>query len=188
MSKHCQTEFAQQRKKLLEESLLNLMEEKAYPEITVKDICREAAIPRRTFYHYFESKEDVRDAIIESVMLQCFLENITDFQLTREGMAHCFYRVFLFWQGENRRKLDILLKNGMETQLMTFSIQWIIREWTGTQQNVQLSPKLLEIGLMVGVSNFFSLLFYWSRNGYQETAEQMADYAVWVLPQAFYNL
>ena len=24
--------------------------------------------------------------------------------------------------------------------------------------------------------------FYWSRNGYQETPEQMAEYTIWVLP------
>lgn len=41
---------------------------------------------------------------------------------------------------------------------------------------------------MVGVTDFFTLLFYWSRSGYQETPEQMAEYAIWVLPQAFFNL
>lgn len=188
MLKQCHTEFAYQRRELLERSLLSLMNIKRYHDITVKDICGEASIPRRTFYHYFESKENVLDSILENLIHRCFLEVMFDLRLGKETMRDSFVQVFRFWQGDNRILLDILIKNKLETQLMGYALQSIRDEKIGYLQKSNLDPKLVEIGLMVGVTDFFSLLFYWSRNGYQESPEQMAEYAVWVLPQAFYNI
>ena len=183
----CHTEYAIQKKAKLEASLLNLMQQQ-YSEITVTDICRESGIPRRTFYHYFESKEDALNSIIEELMHQCFLEVMFEFRLGMIDMKESFVRIFRFWEGTNRAKLDALIRNGLESRLMTWSLQFIRAEKIGFLSNSNLDPKLVEIGLMVGVTDFFTLLFYWSRGGYQETPEQMAEYAIWILPQAFYNL
>lgn len=188
MPKLCQTEYTNQRKQLLENSLLNLLDTKPYPDITVKDICQEADIPRRTFYHYFESKGDVLESLVSTMIMDCFLQVMFDIRLGIENMRSSFEQVFRFWQGDNRRRLDCLIRNGLESQLMASALQWLQHEKVGILQNSDLNPKLVEIGLMVGVTDFFSLLFYWSRNGYQETPEQMANYAMWVLPQAFYTL
>ena len=188
MTKPCLTEFAQHRRELLEQSFLTILEKKPYPEISVKDICQEADIPRRTFYHYFESKEEVLETFIESIMQRCFLEIMYDIRLDAEHMKASFSRVFRFWEGDNRRKLDALIETGLESRLMSHAMKLIRTEKIGLLLNSNLNPKLVEIGLMVGVTDFFSLLFYWSRGGYQETPEEMAEYAIWVLPQAFLNL
>lgn len=187
MFKSCQTEYAQQRKKLLQTSLLDLLEAKPYQDITVKDICQQADIPRRTFYHYLESKEDLLDSIVADTMMLCSLEVASDCQMGKDSVLASFSRIFRFWQAEEyRRRLDLLLKNGLESRLMTYSSNWVRTETFSFLRDPGLNPKLMDIGLMLGVVDFFSLLFYWSRNGYQETAEQMAEYAVWVLPRGFF--
>ena len=188
MATHCHTEYAAQKKMQLENSLLNLMLRQSYKEISVTDICREAAMPRRTFYHYFESKDDVLDTMIENLMQQCFLDSVYGLHVGSARLKEGFVRIFQFWNGANRVKLDALIQNGLESRLMTWSLNFIQAEKIGILSNSNLDPKLLEIGLMVGVTNFFSLLYYWSRDDYRETPEQMAEYAIWVLPQAFYNL
>lgn len=188
MAKLCQTEFANQRKELLENSLLNLLDSKRYQDITVKDICQEADIPRRTFYHYFDSKDDILDSFVENTMLNCYLDVIFDLHQGDSHIRNSFVHIFRFWQGDNRKRLDALMKNGLESRLMSHALNWVRAEHVGILGTDDLDPKLVEIGLMVGVTDFFSLLFYWSRNGYQESPEQMAEYAIWVLPQAFYNL
>lgn len=41
------------------ESLICLMKEKAFSQITVLDICKKAQLSRQTFYNCFESKEEI---------------------------------------------------------------------------------------------------------------------------------
>ena len=188
MAKQSQTEFACKRQALLENSLLKLLDSKRFSEITVKDICQEADIPRRTFYHYFECREDVLDSLVDNLMMDCYTEVQFDVFSGVEVMEESFVRMFCFWQGENRRKLDALIRNHLEARLLSHASKWIETEQIGFFRDDVLDPKLAEIGMMVGISDFFSLLFYWSRNHYQETPEQMARYAVWVLPRApFYR-
>lgn len=184
----CHTEAAARKKAHIESSLLNLMTRLSYQDITVMDICREADIPRRTFYHYFGGKEDVLEFMIETLMQDCFLETIRGVHSGKEHMEKSFAEIFRFWYGENRKKLDVLIKNGLESRMITWMSQWIRNQEAGKKQKTDQDPKLIEIGMMAGVTNFFALLFYWSRNGYQESEEQMAKYAVWVLPHIFYNM
>ena len=72
------TEYTSQKKELLENALLNLMMQTSYPDISVTDICREANVPRRTFYHYFGSKEDALESMIESLIQQFLLHDNID--------------------------------------------------------------------------------------------------------------
>lgn len=184
----CHTEAAIQKKAQIETGLLNLMTQQPYQNITVTDICREADIPRRTFYHYFGGKEDILESMIETLLRQCFLEVMFDDHLGREHIEKGFVKVFRFWDGENRRMLDALIKNGLESRLLTWSLNWLPKEKLGVVRKSKLDPKLVEIALMVSITDFFSLLFYWSRGGYQESAEQMAEFAVWILPHVFYDM
>ena len=45
--------------KWIVDSLLSLMEQKSYAEITVRDICKSADLSRQTFYNVFDSKDEV---------------------------------------------------------------------------------------------------------------------------------
>ena len=184
----CHTEYASRKKAQLENGLLNLMMQNSYQDIAVTDICREANIPRRTFYHYFGNKEDVLESMIEAMIQPCFLEGLLDIHYGAEYIEESLVRMFRFWDEDNRKKLDALIQNGLESRLITWATRWILKEQSESFQKTNLDPKLVEIGLMVGITDFFSLLFYWSRGGYQESPEQMAKYAVWVLPHAFYNM
>ncbi|MBR2310619.1 MAG: TetR/AcrR family transcriptional regulator [Oscillospiraceae bacterium] len=188
MAKQKQTEFAHRRQVLLEESFLNILESEKFSTITVKDICQEADIPRRTFYHYFECKEDVLDSLVNNLMMSCYSEVQFDVFPETVAMEEFFVRMFHFWQGENRRKLDALIRNHLETRLLAHASKWVEMEQIGFFRDNALDPKLAEIGTMVGISDFFSLLFYWSRNHYQEPPEKMAKYAVWVLSRTPFSL
>ena len=160
MAMLCHTEFAAQKKALLENSLLKLMMQQSYRETSVTDICREANIPRRTFYHYFESKDDILENMIENLMRQCFLDSVYGLHVGSAQLKEGFVRIFRFWDGENRVKLDALIRNGLESRLMTWSLHFIRTEQLEILSKGNLDPKLVEIGLMVGVTDFFSLLFY----------------------------
>ena len=188
MAMLCHTEYAAQKKEQIVNGLLNLMLSQQYHQIGVTDICRKAGIPRRTFYHYFENKEAVLEAMIETLMQQCFLNVVFDFRFGPEQMKDSFLRIFRFWEGENRKKLDALMQSGLESRLMAWASKWVREEQIGMLLNGELVPKLTEIILMIGTTDFFALLFHWSRGGYRESPEEMAEYAVWVMPQALFHM
>ena len=120
-------------------------------------------------------------------MQQSFLESLLDLLLNIDDLKQSFVRVFRFWDRDNRAILDSLIRNGLESRLMARATQFLRTEQPPFLTRRNLEPKLLEVSLMAGVNTFFSLLFYWSHGNYQETPEQMAEYAVCVLPQVFSN-
>ena len=50
---------------MISDALLSLMKRKPFQQITVTEICEEAAIGRKTFYRNFEQKEDVLDFYLD---------------------------------------------------------------------------------------------------------------------------
>lgn len=187
MEKHPHTAAAQKRRLQLEEALLELMRTKGYAQITVTDICRAAGIPRRTFYHYFDCKEAVAHAVIESMLNECnltvMLELDRGFDIMREGLV----RNFRYWQGPGRKKMDLLLDNGLSGEMMRCALRWLETERIGLPSRPGISEKEIEIVTVVGASGFFTLLMYWRKNEYQETPEEMADYAIRVLSEPLFR-
>ena len=68
MYKLCKTEQSAKRQREIEMALLNLMSKKSYSEISITELCKNLGMPRKTFYRYFESKEDTLYALIEHTM------------------------------------------------------------------------------------------------------------------------
>ncbi|MCR5391558.1 MAG: TetR/AcrR family transcriptional regulator [Lachnospiraceae bacterium] len=79
-----QNPSALRSKALITESLLKLMHEMPYDEITVKRIILDTDLVRKTFYRNFESKDDVLDSIINKAIDEYVgaLENTSDDPLT----------------------------------------------------------------------------------------------------------
>ena len=186
MEKLPQTQAAQKRRAQLEEALLALMRTRGYAQTTVTDNCREADIPRRTFYHYFDSKEAVLRAVVESMLNECFLEVMLEFDRGFDAMRDSLIRNFRYWQGEAREKLDLLLENGLSGEMMQCALRWLESEHLGLPHRPGVSDKELELITMVGTSGFFTLLMYWRRNNYRETPEEMADFAIQVLSEPLF--
>ncbi len=65
-----QNPSALRSKNLLTETLLRLMKQYPYREITVKHILLESGISRKTFYRNFISKDDILDSYIDTVLYQ----------------------------------------------------------------------------------------------------------------------
>ena len=186
MEKLPQTQVALKRRELLEEALLELMRTKGYAQTTVTDICRAADIPRRTFYRYFDCKEAVLRAVMETMLTDCCLDVMLEFNQGFEVMHESLIRNFRYWQGPGREKLDLFLDNGLSGEMMQCALQWLESEHLVLPYRPGDSPQELEILTMVGSSGFFTLLMYWRRNEYRETPEKMAEFAIRVLSEPLF--
>lgn len=101
-----QNPSALRSKKLITETLLNLLKTYPFNEIAVKQILIDAQISRKTFYRNFSSKEDVLSSYIDSI-LNDYKDTILS--LDKASFADCFDVIFRFC--EANRDLLILLKN-----------------------------------------------------------------------------
>ena len=187
MIKQPRTAKAEQRQAQLEQSLLTLLRDMAYPQITVADICRTAAIPRRTFYHYFDSKDAVLKSIIEELIQRCSLQVMFDFHSSYADFKKSLVRNFYYWRGDGRIMMEILLDNHLGGELVSAGLRWLRSERTDLTARSRLSDKQIEIATTAGVACFFSILHYWRNNNYQESPEEMAEYTTWFLAEPLFR-
>ncbi|MGI5932703.1 MAG: TetR/AcrR family transcriptional regulator, partial [Eubacterium sp.] len=55
-------------KELIRRVFVGLLQEREFPQITVKELCIRARINRSTFYHHYEDIYALRDELIDSVI------------------------------------------------------------------------------------------------------------------------
>lgn len=108
--------------KLIGDAILRLLDTKSFAEITVSDLCREAEVSRQTFYSLFGSKENVILYTLRSSF--CFTPE-NNKNICRSASFHLFCRSYSTFIIENRRLLEILVKNEMmhflyDVQYQTF--------------------------------------------------------------------
>ncbi|MBR2889560.1 MAG: TetR/AcrR family transcriptional regulator [Oscillospiraceae bacterium] len=186
MLNELQTEPAVRRHQLLMNSFLELLRHKPYNQISVADICRKSSIPRRTFYHYFENKDALMDAIIKDLMLACNLASMFDFSSGTEALKQSLLRFFRFWYGKNQEILGLLLQNGLESRLTKFALKLAQEEHIGRSCPTQQKFPSEKIKSILLASSFFAILAYWISNNCQESPEEMAEYVTNYLSNPIY--
>jgi len=101
----------QMTKKLLRESVLELMVEKPLNKITIKDICDNANVNRTTFYKYYGDQfalvKEAEDEVLEK--LGEFLQN-----LNTDSEKISLLETFLVYIKNNGYAYHILLKNSSD--------------------------------------------------------------------------
>ena len=86
------TDEALQRQNDLEEALLRLMQIHLYEKITIQDICGHLGVSRKSFYHYFESKDAALIALIDKTIMNCELDAVP---YAKSTDPICVYEHFL---------------------------------------------------------------------------------------------
>ncbi len=107
-------------KRLLQESLLALMEKKAITEISISELCEKAGINRSTFYKHYGSQYDVikemENEMIEEISdLMSGSTDITKCNIQRHCEKLCdFLR-------QNEKKAKFIIYNSNESRLLFFT-------------------------------------------------------------------
>ena len=127
MYKLCKTEQSAKRQREIEMALLNLMSKKSYSEISITELCENLGMPRKTFYRYFDSKEDTLYALIEHTMNEYqyfFTDSGRDGKRTLSSEIGNYYK---FWIC-HKPLLDALNKNNMLEKILEVSINFPVND------------------------------------------------------------
>ncbi len=133
MYKLCKTEQSAKRQREIENALLDMMSKKSYTEISITELCEKLCMPRKTFYRYFDSKDDTLYALIEHTMTE-----YQDFAAapskdgirTLMGEIENYYR---FWIC-HKPLLDALYKNNMLEKIIDVSMNFPVNDMVSLQK------------------------------------------------------
>ncbi len=172
-------------KKLLQEGLLRLLEQKTLDRISVTELCRESGINRATFYNHYNSPLDLLDSIESKLTAE--LERIigtprTTNEVTEHTEAVCAYF------HENARTILILHNCHADTKIANtlyklnqdFQQSRLKNKYTGTIRPVGLH--LITVFFYTGCYN---LLLEWLEKDIQATPKEIAELMITMARENF---
>lgn len=163
-------------KALINESFLELLEQRHLSKITVKDICEGADVNRSTYYRYysdpFDQIEKMEDTIIEG-LCSCLNESGGERHVNHGTLQSSIERL-LGYILENKRTFCVLLgDNGgisLQRDILTLFSEKLLPASSSS------SDPAMPLQTFIFVSNgSFGLIYYWLVNGIPEPPNELAS-------------
>lgn len=159
MYKICKTEKSLARQKLFQTTLLAMMKANRFQDITVTSLAKEMELPRKTFYRYYDSLEDVLYAIIDDALTDSFLHLEVKADLIG---------FFSYWK-KRRNLLDVLQKSGLSHLL----INRIFERFNESIYKGSFSNE--ELRYSGYIAAIMTMLLTWHHSGMKQSAEEMSQ-------------
>ncbi len=178
MYKICKNEQSAQRQKYIAECMVQLWKREPYRQISVTDICRQASIPRKTFYRYFESKEDVFLFLCEYLLMQYENYSASDCNKQCSALQKDFENFFAF----NKQQTDlweILQRDNMAHQVIEWVVSQIIEHDRLGRMFQHSQDRLVQyMKISFFTHGLFALFFDWKKRAYINSSKEMAQLAM----------
>lgn len=159
-------------KRRITESLLELMRDIPFSRISIKDIVERAGLTRQTFYHNFDSKEEVL-MHKEGELFDEFLHDLMKHQITEWDHIILYY--FRYWQ-QHADFVRLLIKNNlvyiMETKAPSY--YETVRNYFRLEES-KLSETEFHYVYSFCSGAIITMLISWIENGMVMNAQEMTD-------------
>ena len=121
-------------RKLLQQTLLDLLGEKSFDAITVQDIAERSTLNRATFYAHFEDKYDLLDSIMREGVEQALAGAIPEAAAVTGDTLRTLCRTVFDYLAQvqdhcrpQQRQFDPLLERAVQGVLYGFIVRWLQR-------------------------------------------------------------
>lgn len=171
-----QNPSALRSKKILTETLLHLMKQYPYQEITVKHILLESGVSRKTFYRNFHSKDDILQSYIDSILYQ-YLEAL---RIQGEySMIRMLDIIFSFC--ENNQDLLFMLRDNELLYLFLLKLNRLISvEHKKITRNTSESI-LSQYIVFFNIGGIWNIISGWIENDMQDSTTDIKKTLVYYL-------
>jgi len=166
MYKQCTTEDSLRRQQQIARSLLELMLSMPYSRITVAHICEQVGLSRKSFYRYFDCKEDCLHALLDHVIIG-FLDFYPYAHTTPCPSRDYLEQYFTYWK-QQHDLLDALYKNDLISLVYERTMLHVDKQLRNYPDDDHYEQFLF---MICGTT---SLILNWHIHGYRKTAAQMA--------------
>ena len=151
-------------KRILKESLIEMLTEKKLSAISVKSLCEKADLNRSTFYAHYEDiyylVSEIEDEIIRDMPFITYSENLPKKEIEN----------YISYTAKNYKTIIALMKNGCFVQkTVENSLKYLSDELTGDSNEERF----------IFLSNFyigglFQALLYWSESHQHLSIEELS--------------
>lgn len=168
MNKNNQSET----KQILANALLNLLESKPFPKITVNELCEKSMIVRSTFYLHFQDKYELLSYCLDEISKE--LDSLMETHAPKD-----FFIVLL----NNCQEKEKIFYNIFETELNPELLE-IFYRFFSRYITLALEQKLAKGALLPGpvesvtafyVSGLVGMTLRWIKSNYQLSKETLAS-------------
>lgn len=163
-------------KSYIMESLLSLMEQKAYSEITIGEITEKAGVNRSTYYRNFDSKEDIIRYFFIGIMDEYLISVSRNMSMEEylTGMFRAFYK---------KRKQIMTIYHSNTAYILFDTLNGYFADHTVPDKNSSTFEDLFSLYYHTG--GIFNSLLLWFANNMKPSPEELAKLAVKTNPPDF---
>lgn len=164
----------------IRKALLELLKERKYAQITIKDICKKADLSRQTFYQIYASKDEVMEYHFKELFLE-FKEQCGDFcGITVKDIACTFFEFFYNHRVLMQELFDNNLSYFLEKQFELFLPQIdLFRELSSADPYLEYS-----IAYVAGALT--QVLIHWFQSDLDLSITEMGIIIEHQLPQRYH--
>ncbi|MBR1759052.1 MAG: TetR/AcrR family transcriptional regulator C-terminal domain-containing protein [Lachnospiraceae bacterium] len=165
-------------KKVFADTMVKLLKEKPFDQITIKDLCAACGASRQTFYNHFYDKYDLIVWMCKK-QFQALWASFQDHKKSFRDFMIEVYRMFL----ENQAFYSIVMgidgPNSFRDFLMGFTKDYY-------RNALEASGKTMDDELEYVISfctvGTIEMATNWVKNGFRQTPEQMIEYQLLCCP------
>lgn len=161
-------------RKVLQDSLMEIMKEKPIAKITIKEICEKADINRTTFYTHYKDQYDLLEQI-ENETLTWAGERIGEILETTEKseVIKILESIFEYFT-ENNNHIQVLMseQGDIDFQKKVFTL---IYEQCEMSYPYAKNVATEELYFIFAINGSIGLIQHWLKNGLDKSAKEMAE-------------
>lgn len=164
--------MALKSKEKIIQTLLDLMEQHQFEDITVAEICANANISRGTFYNHFPSKESVIRTYTREIAMKYLDTNVKIDEDWAKNIAYDFFTL----SKSNSWYFSLLHKQNLFHLLRKEWLDSFCHHENIVNQEIflKMSDSIRHYGIVVYASVGVALYEEWANKGFIETSEEMA--------------
>lgn len=153
-------------------ALLSLMREKSYDSITISDLSNEAGYDRRTYYRYFQTKDDILKLYCYYLLKELIdiLQSLEDLNFQSGTLGY-----FRFWQ--SHLDLLFLLRNHKLLHTLGDLQESMLYQFVEAKVSDQSLP-LSQYAFCYTAGGLWRVICYWVTSDPIATPEELTEYVM----------
>ncbi len=183
MYKECKTSQSANRQLGIAQTLSEMMLTMPYDEISVSELCKKADIPRKSFYRYFDTKDDTFNFLVDKMLLECD-------KLIEKGRAmelavnvELLSQRFRYFK-EHRNLIGAIANNRMSIPVIQRICETVVSNIADFGVSITTEDRM-KIAMVTSV--IFAIIMSWHHSDYDTPCDELAVMAFQLLSKPLIN-